>query len=59
MNIYELHAGSWPGIGPGHARADGSDGWYNYDELAKELIPWLLDHNFTHIELLPLGRAPL
>ena len=28
---------------PGACQADGSDGWYSYDELAKELIPWLLD----------------
>lgn len=57
MNIYELHAGSWRHK-PGAAQADGSDGWYSYDELAKELIPWLLDHNFTHIELLPLAEHP-
>lgn len=57
MNIYELHAGSWRHR-PGACQADGSDGWYSYDELAKELIPWLLDHNFTHIELLPLAEHP-
>ena len=57
MNIYELHAGSWRHK-PGASQADGSDGWYSYDDLAKELIPWLLDHNFTHIELLPLAEHP-
>ena len=41
LNIYELHAGSWKHK-PGSTQPDGSDGWYNYEELAKELIPWLL-----------------
>ena len=37
LNIYELHAGSWKHK-PGATRPDGSDGWYNYEELAKELF---------------------
>ena len=57
LNIYELHAGSWKHK-PGSTQPDGSDGWYNYEELAKELIPWLLDHHFTHVELLPLAEHP-
>ena len=32
LNIYELHAGSWKHK-PGATRPDGSDGWYNYEEL--------------------------
>ena len=58
LNIYELHAGSWKQK-PNAAKPDGSDGWYDYEELARELIPWLLDHHFTHVELLPPGRASL
>ena len=57
LNIYELHAGSWKHK-PNATREDGSDGWYNYRELARELIPWLLDHRFTHVELLPLAEHP-
>ena len=57
LNIYELHAGSWKHK-PGSTQPDGSDDWYNYEELAKELIPWLLDHHFTHVELLPLAEHP-
>ena len=41
LNIYEMHVGSWRHK-PGSKQEDGSDGWYNYEELAKELIPWLL-----------------
>ena len=34
LNIYELHAGSWKHK-PGSTQPDGSDGWYNYEELAR------------------------
>ena len=50
LNIYEMHAGSWK------RRPDGS--WYDYDELAQELIPWLVEHQYTHVELLPLAEHP-
>ena len=57
VNIYELHAGSWKHK-PGASAPDGSDGWYDYDDLARELIPWLAEHHFTHLELLPLAEHP-
>lgn len=57
LNIYEMHAGSWKHK-PGSKREDGSDGWYTYDELAKELIPWLLEHHYNYVELLPLAEHP-
>ena len=50
MNIYELHVGSWKHK-PGSTRPDGSDGWYNYRELARELIPWLLGSCATLAEV--------
>ena len=50
MNIYEMHAGSWK------RRPDGS--WYDYEELSQELIPWLVEHQYTHVELLPLAEHP-
>ncbi len=59
LNIYELHAGSWrqkPG-----GDDDGNAGparWYDYEALARELIPWVKEHGFTHIELLPLAEHP-
>ena len=58
MNIYELHAGSWKHK-PNSTQPDGSDSWYDYEELARELIPWLLEHHFTHVELLPVMEHPL
>ena len=50
MNIYEMHVGSWK------RRPDGS--WYDYEELAQELSPWLVEHQYTHVELLPLAEHP-
>ena len=50
MNIYELHAGSWK------QKEDGS--WYNYEELAEELIPYLKKMGFNYIEFLPLSEHP-
>jgi len=51
MFIYELHFGTWK------KKSDGS--FYTYQELADELIPYIVEHGFTHIELLPLVEHPL
>jgi 1,4-alpha-glucan branching enzyme len=49
--IYEVHAGSWK------KKEDGS--YLTYRELAAELIPYVIEHGFTHIELLPIIEHPL
>ncbi|WP_066371359.1 1,4-alpha-glucan branching protein GlgB [Neobacillus fumarioli] len=49
--IYEIHLGSWK------TKPDGSH--FTYKELADELIPYVIDHGFTHIEILPLVEHPL
>ena len=51
MSIYEVHLGSW------RRRPDGS--FLSYDELAAELIPYVADLGFTHMELLPITEHPL
>ena len=45
MSIYEVHAASWrPGL--------------TYRGLADELIPYLKELNFTHVEFMPLAEHP-
>ncbi len=50
MHIYELHFGTW--------KVDG-DKWYRYEEMGKELIPYLQEMGYTHVELMPIAEHPL
>ena len=51
MTIYEVHLGSWK------RHLDG--GFLSYDELADQLIPYVADLGYTHLELLPISEHPL
>jgi 1,4-alpha-glucan branching enzyme len=45
VSIYEVHLGSWrAGLG--------------YRELASELVDYVREHGFTHVELLPVAEHP-
>ncbi len=51
MSIYEVHLGSWRR----HAEDNRSLG---YRELAEELVAYVKDMGYTHIELLPVSEHP-
>ena len=51
MSIYEIHLGSWM------TKPNGD--FNKYNELVDLLIPYLLENNFTHVELMPVYEHPL
>ncbi len=51
VSTYEVHLGSW--------RRKDDNQFLSYRELADQLIPYVKEHNFTHIELLPVTEHPL
>ncbi len=50
LNIYEVHMGSF-------MREDGKE-WYNYEEVAKRLIPYVKENGYNYIEMLPISEHP-
>ncbi|MDR0871246.1 MAG: 1,4-alpha-glucan branching protein GlgB [Planctomycetaceae bacterium] len=53
MSIYEIHLGSWKRPG------DDPQRWLNYREIADQLIGYIKETGYTHIELLPVAEHPL
>jgi 1,4-alpha-glucan branching enzyme len=58
MSVYEVHLGSWKRRDP-EERGEGDHGWMGYRELAEELLPYVKELGFTHVELLPVQEHPL
>lgn len=52
MSIYEVHLGSWKRRWNEDARP------LSYIELAKELADYVVEHGFTHVELMPVAEHP-
>lgn len=50
MNIYELHLGSW--------KLHEDKTMLSYEEIADELIPYVTDMGYTHVEFLPVMEHP-
>ncbi len=53
VSIYEVHLGSW-------RRSETSDhGFLSYRELAHELVSYVKEMGFTHIQIMPVMEHPL
>lgn len=52
MNIYEVHLGSW------RRKSKEEYGWYRYTEIIEQLIAYVKENGYTHIEFLPLSEHP-
>lgn len=50
INIYEVHFGSWK------RHDDGN--FLTYREMAEQLVPYVKDMGYTHIEMLPIMEYP-
>ena len=52
ISVYEIHPGSWK------RHVDKDPGFLSYRELADDLIPYVKELGFTHIELMPIAEHP-
>jgi len=51
FSVYEVHLGSWK-------KMVEEDRRLSYLELAKELVDYVKEHNFTHVEFMPVMEYP-
>jgi 1,4-alpha-glucan branching enzyme len=53
ISIYEVHLGSW--------KREEKTGWgfMNYRDLAKELVMYVKEMGYTHVQLMPVAEHPL
>lgn len=52
ISIYEVHLGSW------RRNPDEGMRYLTYKEMARELVDYVKDMGFTHVELLPVNEHP-
>ena len=54
MSIYEVHLGSWKR----HPHEEEETGFYSYEELAVELVKYVKEMGYTHVELMGIAEHP-
>ena len=54
LSIYEVHLGSWKR----HPHEEGETGFYSYEELAEELVKYVKEMGYTHVELMGIAEHP-
>jgi 1,4-alpha-glucan branching enzyme len=52
ISVYEVHLGSW------RRMPEENNRWLSYRELGDQLIPYVKELGYTHIELLPIMEHP-
>ncbi|NKF51069.1 1,4-alpha-glucan branching protein GlgB [Shewanella sp. WXL01] len=52
MSTYEVHLASWRRVG------DNGEQYYQYQKLIDELIPYVVEMGFSHIQLMPISEYP-
>lgn len=50
LSVYEMHLGSW--------RRGDNNSYLNYRDIAAQLVPYVKELGFTHIELMPVTEHP-
>ncbi|HTJ51213.1 MAG TPA: 1,4-alpha-glucan branching protein GlgB [Cyclobacteriaceae bacterium] len=51
-SVYEVHAGSW------RRKIEDGNRSLSYSEMAQELVPYVKEMGFTHVEFLPMMEHP-
>ena len=52
ISVYEVHLGSWK------KKLEAEDGFLTYRDMAKDMVSYVKDMGFTHVEFMPVMEHP-
>lgn len=58
VSIYEVHLGSWKRNLANNSDNSHSPSYLTYRELAEQLVPYVVEMGFTHLQLMPVSEYP-